>query len=151
VEEQAATRLDAPAPEAAAPQPDGIDLPAAWDAARDFARAARGFVSALAGLARSELHLARASWPWVFALLVLLVGLALSLWISLIALAGWSLYVATGSVGWALAALVGLHLVLLIAARLILRRTARNMTLPATRAEIGSLLQQRPVDTREPR
>jgi hypothetical protein len=150
VEEQATTRLDAAAAEPVASPPDGIDLPAVWAAARDFARAARGFAGALAGLARSELHLARASWPWVFALLVLLVGLALSLWISLIALAGWSLYVATGSVGWALVALVGLHIVLLVAARLILRTTARNMTLPATRAEIGSLL-QRPVDTREPR
>ncbi len=119
-----------------------LDLVATWDAVRTLLGAARDFVTALLGLARSELHLARVSWPLVFALVVLLVGLSLSLWISLIACIGWSLYVATGSVGWALTALVGVHLVLLVIARFTLRRTARNMTLPATRAEVRGLMER---------
>lgn len=121
---------------------DRLDFVAAWDAVRVLLDAVREFAVTLLGLARSELRLARVSWPLVMALLVMLVGLSLSLWISLIALIGWALYVATGSIGWALAALVGVHLLLLVATRLTLKRTARNMTLPATRAEVRGLLER---------
>ncbi|RAP57090.1 hypothetical protein [Oleiagrimonas sp. MCCC 1A03011] len=118
---------------------DRLDIPAAWEAARTLFDATREFAVALFALARSELRLARVSWPLVFALVVVLVGLSLSLWASLIALIGWGLYLLTHSVGLALAALVGVHIVLLVVARLLLRRTARNMTMPATRAEMRDL------------
>ena len=119
-----------------------LDLAATWDAVRVLLDAVREFAVSLYWLARSELRLARVSWPLVFTLLVVLVGLGLSLWISLIALLGWGLYVATGAVGWALVALVGLHLGLLVAARIMLRHTARNMTLTATRAEVRGMLER---------
>ncbi|MDN5924792.1 MAG: hypothetical protein L0H70_07320, partial [Xanthomonadales bacterium] len=38
---------------------------AAWDAARALLMAVRGLLVALTDLARSELHLAKASVPWV--------------------------------------------------------------------------------------
>lgn len=147
-EESVQATEDQPAPESApesgasAGAEDHLDLAAAWDALRVLAESVRGFVAALLGLVRSELHLARVSWPLVFALLVLLVGLSLSLWVSLIALVGWMLFVATDSVGWALATLVGVHLALIVSARIMLQRTARKMTLPATRAEVRGLLER---------
>ena len=113
---------------------------AIWDAMRVLARAVHGFLLALAGLARSEWRLARASWSLVFSLTIVLVGISLSLWASLIALIGWGLFVATGSVGWALTALVGVHLVLLLVARLALKRSSRNLTMPETRRELNTLL-----------
>lgn len=128
--------------------PHGVDLPAAWDAARELLRAARDCVAAFAGLARSELVLARASWPWVVGLMVVMTGAALSLWLCLTTLLGWAFYKLTGGIGWALAALAATHLVAIVIARLLLRRVARNMTLPATRAEFGELM-QRATATRE--
>jgi hypothetical protein len=115
---------------------EGPDIAATWEAVRALLEAVYEFVTGLFALTRSELRLARVSWPLVFALLVSLVGLSLSLWASLIALTGWGLYMLTASVGLALAALVLLHLVLLVGVRMLLRRTSRHMTLPATRAEI---------------
>ncbi len=124
------------------PETGGLaaDALAVWDATRALADSVHGFARALLGLAQSEWRLARASWPLLVAVSIILVGLSLSLWASLIALLGWGLYVATGAVGWALAALVGVHLVLLLLARWLLRRTARNMTMPATRAELQDLV-----------
>lgn len=116
------------------------DAVAVWDALNAFAQSARGFTIALLGLARSEWKLAKASLPFAFALTVVLVGLSLSLWASLIALAGWVLYVLTDSVGWALAALVGLHGVLILGVRWIHKLTCRNMTMPATRGELQGLV-----------
>lgn len=123
---------------------DGLlaEAGAIWDAVRALAVAVRGFAAALLGLARSEVRLARASWPLVFATTIVLVGLSLSLWASLIALVGWAFFVLTGSVGWALAALVGLHVVLLVATRWVLRRGVHNMSMPATREELASLLER---------
>lgn len=115
------------------------DAVAVWDALNAFAQSARGFVIALLGLARSEWKLAKASLPFVFAFTVVLVGLSLSLWASLIALAAWGLYVLTSSVGWALAALAGLHVVLLFIVRWLLKRASHNMTMPATRSELHGL------------
>ncbi|MGB8636411.1 MAG: hypothetical protein WCD36_14195 [Rhodanobacteraceae bacterium] len=113
---------------------------AIWDAIRVLARAVHGFALALAGLARSEWRLARASWPLVVALAIVLVGIGLSLWASLVALIGWGFFVATASVGWALTALVGVHLVLLLVVRLALRRSSRNLTMPETRRELHGLV-----------
>lgn len=116
------------------------DAVAVWDALNAFARSARGFVMALLGLARSEWNLAKASLPVVFALTIVLVGLSLSLWASLITLAGWALFLLTDSVGWALAALVGLHVVLLVLGRWLLRRAFKNTTMPTTRSELRGLV-----------
>lgn len=116
------------------------DAVAVWDALNAFAQSARGFAIALLGLAGSEWKLAKASLPIAFALTVVLVGLSLSLWASLIALAAWGLYVLTSSVGWALAALAGLHVLLLLVVRWLLKRASHNMTMPATRSELHGLV-----------
>lgn len=113
---------------------------AAWDAARALLLAARGFVVALAGLARSEWNVARASLPWVITFSIVLVGLVLSLWLSLIALVAWALYIATGSVGWALSGLALLHVLGVLVATWALKRASRALTMPATRAEVHGLL-----------
>lgn len=126
---------------------------AAWDAARALLVAARGFVLALAGLARSELTVARASVPWIIAFSIILVGLALSLWLSLVALAAWALYIATGSIGWALAALALLHVLGLFVTAWALKRSSRALTMPATRAQVQGLLARargRPAAERTP-
>lgn len=113
---------------------------AAWDAARALLAAARGFIVALIGLARSEWDLARASIPWVIAYAIVMVGLALSLWMSVVALTAWVLFVFTGSLGLALLGLVVLHLLGLTAVVWALKRNSRRLTMPATRAEVQGLL-----------
>ncbi len=116
------------------------DAVAVWDALNAFAQSVRGFVMALLGLARSEWKLAKASLPVFFVITIVLVGLTLSLWGSLITLAGWGFFLLTGSVGWALAALVALHVVFLVLGRALLRRTFKNMTMAATRSELHGLV-----------
>lgn len=132
--------------DSAAPGPSATDdsltadAVAVWDAFNAFAHSARGFVVALLGLARSEWKLAKASLPVVFTTVIVLVGLSLSLWASLIVLVGWGLFLLTGSVGWALTALVGLHVVLLVIGSWLLKRASHNMTMPATRSELHGLV-----------
>lgn len=145
--ERAAADGPAEEPEAAErdstadPANDAIErVLAAWDAMRALLLAARGFAVALAGLARSEWALARASVPWVIGLGIVLVGLALSLWLTLIAVVAWALYLATGSVGWALAGLVALHVMGVTVAAWALRRGSRLLTMPETRAQVHDLL-----------
>lgn len=116
------------------------ELAVLWNAALALTNALRGFCTAILGLARSEWQLARASLPLLLGTAVLLVGLALSLWASVVALAGWGLYVATGSVAWALTALLGLQLALTLLALWWLRRICHNMSMPATRQELTALL-----------
>lgn len=123
-----------------ASDPEGLDASRAWHAARDFVRATGDLVLALGALLRSELSLARAAWPRMLGLLAVLAGLGLTLWLSVVALATWGLYVLTGSVGWALVALIVAHVILLCLARIGLKRTARHMSLPETRSEVRELL-----------
>ncbi|HET6631396.1 MAG TPA: hypothetical protein VFG73_01650 [Rhodanobacteraceae bacterium] len=114
-------------------------ITAAWAALRELWSAVEGVFHALFGLAGSEWKLAKAALPWVVVLGVLLGALALTLWLTLVALLGWGLYVGIGSLGWTLAAVVGVHLVVMGLAALVLRRTARMLTMPATRTELHDL------------
>lgn len=122
--------------------------PAAWERALDAARtlldAVREFFGALAALIASELRLARATLPLFLAGCVLLLALALSAWMSLVALLGYAFFALTGSAGAALLLLTASHALLLALCIDLLRRGLRLLTLPGTRAELGALLRAPP-------
>lgn len=120
--------------------PEGLDAERAWHAVVDFVRATGDLVLAMGGLLRSELSLAHAAWPRMLELVVVLVGLGLSLWLSTLALVAWGLYALTGSIGWALLALIVVQVIALWVARIALKRTAHHMSLPETRSEVRELL-----------
>lgn len=111
-------------------------LPAA--AARLFA-SMRAAVGALAALVLAEARITGASIARVLLACVALVALAVSLWGCVVVLVGWALATALHSPGAALLILVVLHLLLLGATALLLRRTLRDASFPHSRAEFGAM------------
>lgn len=107
-------------------------------AARLFA-ASRLLAVSLAGLLAAEARLLKASAGVVFLAGIALVAVAVSLWACVVALIGWGLAAATGSVGIALALLVVLHLILVVALWLAIKRGIRQASFPQTRSEFGAL------------
>ncbi|MGH8233383.1 MAG: hypothetical protein ACREPU_04215 [Rhodanobacteraceae bacterium] len=106
--------------------------------ARLFA-ASRRLVVALAALLAAEARVLKASIALVFLASVALVAFAVSLWACVVALIGWGLTVATGSVGIALAILVVLHLILVIALWFAIKRAIHHAGFPRARAEFAAL------------
>ncbi len=101
--------------------------------------ALRRMATALAALFAAEARVLQASIATVFLGSVALVAFAVSLWACVVALIGWSLAVATHSVGIALAILVVLHLVLVIAIWFAIKRAIHYASFPATRTELHAL------------
>lgn len=128
---------DAAAPDAA----PGVDTSfgAVFAAGAGLVEALRRSAATLAALCVAEARLLRASVGVVIVGALALVAVAVSLWACVVALLGWALAVATGSIGIALAILVALHAALAVALWLVLARTLRAASFPATRAELAAL------------
>jgi hypothetical protein len=101
--------------------------------------ALRRTLAALAALFAAEARVLRASVAVVFLGSIALVAFAVSLWACVVALGGWALTLATHSVGIALAILVALHLGLVVALWLLIKRAIRNAGFPGTRSELRAL------------
>lgn len=101
----------------------------------DLFAALRRLAAGLFELVAAEARILRASVGVVVLGGVALVAFAVSLWICVVALIGWALTLATGSVGIALALLVALHLVLLGGAWFAIRYVVRRASFPESRAE----------------
>lgn len=101
--------------------------------------ALRRVATSLAALLVAEAQVLRASVALVFLASVALVALAVSLWACVVALIGWMLTLATHSVGVALAVLVALHLILVVAVWLMIKRALKQASFPATRHELRAL------------
>lgn len=108
-------------------------------AGAELLRALRRVATALAALLASEARVLRASVAVVFLGSVALVAFSVSLWACTVALIGWALVLATGSIGVALAILVALHLVLVVAIWLAIKRAIHHASFPATRTELRAL------------
>lgn len=111
-------------------------LPAAGG--RVFAASWRVAVAVVALLA-AEARLFKQHVGLAFLGGVALIALAVALWGCVVALIGWAFRVATGSTGIALALLVALHLVLIAACWLSIKRGIHQATFPKTRAELAAL------------
>lgn len=131
----------AAAPGAAAGAAPGVtaQLGATLAAGVDLFAALRRVALALAGLLAAEAQVLRASVGLVMGGAIALVAFAVSLWACIVALCGWALYAATGSVGIALCILIALHAVLLGGGGWWLRRVLRRASFPGTRAELRAL------------
>lgn len=104
-----------------------------------LATATRKSASALLALMHAEAHLLRTSTTLVLLGGIALIAFAVSLWACLVALAGWTLTLALHSLGGALAVLVGVHLLLVVATALFIRRVLRQATFPHSREELSAL------------
>lgn len=108
-------------------------------AGAELLQALRRVATALLALLASEARVLRASVAMVFLGSVALVAFSVSLWACAVALIGWGLVLATGSIGIALALLVLLHLMLVVAIWLAIKRAIRQAGFPGTRTELRAL------------
>jgi uncharacterized membrane protein YqjE len=93
----------------------------------------------LAALLVAEARVFKASIGVVFLASIALVAFAVSLWFCVVALIGWGLTLATGSVGIALVILVVLHLVLVVALWLLIKRAIHHASFPRVRSEFDAM------------
>lgn len=114
-------------------------LGAVLDAGVGLFTSLRRVAVSLLVLCAAEARVLRASIALVFLASVALVAFAVSLWACVVALLGWALTLATHSIGIALAVLVALHLVLVAAIWLVIRRAVRRAGFPLLRGELRAL------------
>jgi hypothetical protein len=95
--------------------------------------------TALAALLVAEARVTRASIALAFLGGVALIACAVSLWVCVVVLVGWGLSLATHSFGAALGILVLLHLLLVVALWLLLKRVLRQAALPVLRKELRAV------------
>lgn len=126
------------APDAAREAADN-QLGAMLAAGKDLLDALRRLATGLVGLLAAEARILRASVSMVFLGAVALVAVAVSLWACVVALIGWALAIATGSIGLALLLLVVLHLVLMGLLWLAIKRAIHRASFPHSRAELKAL------------
>ncbi|KAG9546826.1 hypothetical protein KCV01_g24215, partial [Aureobasidium melanogenum] len=93
-------------------------------------------------LAMAEVGLARSGIVMMLFMGLAAIVFAVALGFTLLALAGWGLAQWFGSWAWALTALAGIQLILLVLSILVFRRGMHWLTLPATRAELALLAKE---------
>lgn len=134
--------VDEPVPGADSPKVAGMKMPAWFDDVRKLGLGLKSLFSAQLRLIVAELGLARSGITLMLFMGLAAIVFAVALGFTLLALAGWGLAQWFGSWAWALTALAGLQLVLLVVAILVFRRAMHWLTLPASRAELASLARE---------
>jgi uncharacterized membrane protein len=117
-------------------------MPAWFDDVRRLGVGLKSLFGAQLRLAAAELGLARSGVTVMLFMGLAAIVFAVALGFTLLALAGWGLAQWFGSWAWALTALAGLQLILLVVAILVFRRAMHWLTLPASRAELASLARE---------
>ncbi|QDE37823.1 ABC transporter ATP-binding protein [Luteibacter pinisoli] len=134
---------ETPAPGDAAPAGGASFAMPAWvDDLRRLGRGLKHLFSAQLALAAAEIGLARSGIVMMLFMGLAAITFAVALGFTLLALAGWGLAQWFGSWAWALAALAGIQMILLVLSILVFRRGMHWLTLPATRAELATLAKQ---------
>ncbi|MET0936647.1 MAG: ABC transporter ATP-binding protein [Luteibacter sp.] len=133
---------DEPVPGAEAPAGSKFTLPAWIDDVRHLGEGLKRLFGAQLRLIGAELGLARSGITMMLFMGLAAIVFAVALGFTLLALAGWGLAQWFGSWAWALTALAGLQLVLLVLAILVFRRGMHWLTLPASRAELASIAKE---------
>lgn len=134
--------VDEPVPGAEAPKVAGVSIPAWFDDVRKLGAGLKSLFGAQLRLVSAELGLARSGISMMLFMGLAAIVFAVALGFTLLALAGWGLAQWFGSWAWALTALAGVQLALLILAILVFRRAMHWLTLPASRAELASLARE---------
>jgi uncharacterized membrane protein YqjE len=130
---------DEPTPDAGEAQPAA---PSWLDDVRRLGLGLKELFAAQLKLLSAELGLARSGIVMMLFMGLAAITFAVALGFTLLALAGWGLAQWFGSWAWALTALAGLQLVLLVGAILAFRRGMHWLTLPATRSEFTALARE---------
>lgn len=133
---------DNPAPGGEAPKGPSFAMPPWVDDLRRLGKGLKHLFGAQLALAAAEVGLARGGIVMMLFMGLAAITFAVGLGFTLLALAGWGLAQWFGSWAWALAALAGLQVILLLLAILVFRHGMRWLTLPATRAELATLAKQ---------
>ena len=118
------------------------EAPSWLDDLRSLGAGIKELFAAQLSLISAEVGLARSGFVLMLFMGLAAIVFAVALGFTLLALAGWGLAQWFGSWAWALTALAGLQLVLLIAAILAFRRAMHWLTLPGTRAEFASIARE---------
>ncbi|MET0504589.1 MAG: ABC transporter ATP-binding protein [Luteibacter sp.] len=117
-------------------------MPGWIDDIRHLGIGLKNLFSAQLALAGAEFGLAKSGIVMMLFMGLAAIVFAVALGLTLLALAGWGLAQWFGSWAWALTALAGLQLVLLIVAILVFRRAMHWLSLPGTRSELASLAKE---------
>lgn len=134
--------MDNPAPGDEAPKGPSFSMPPWIDDLRRLGKGLKHLFGAQLSLAAAEIGLARSGIVMMLFMGLAAITFAVGLGFTLLALAGWGLAQWFGSWAWALAALAGIQVILLLLAILVFRHGMRWLTLPATRAELATLAKQ---------
>jgi uncharacterized membrane protein YqjE len=134
--------VNEPAADNAGPARPSLTMPAWIDDLRRLGSGLKSLFAAQFALAGAELGLARAGIVMMLFMGLAAIVFAVALGLTLLALAGWGLAQWFGSWAWALTALAGLQLVLLVAAILVFKRCMHWISLPGTRNELASLARE---------
>lgn len=134
--------MDGPAPGDEAPASPRFAMPPWADDIRRLGVGLKNLFSAQIALAGAEFGLARSGIVMMLFMGLAAIVFAVALGLTLLALAGWGLAQWFGSWAWALTALAGLQLVLLIVAILVFRRAMHWLSLPGTRNELALLAKE---------
>jgi uncharacterized membrane protein YqjE len=134
--------VDEPVPGVEAPKASGVKMPVWFDDIRKLGAGLKTLFGAQLRLILAELSLARSGITMMLFMGLAAIVFAVALGLTLLALAGWGLAQWFGSWAWALAALAGLQLILLVLAILVFRRGMHWLTLPASRAELATLARE---------
>jgi hypothetical protein len=114
-------------------------LHALYAAGSGLILAVRRFFVTLKDLVRAEGRVLWTGIPLLFIGFVALIALAVSLWGCTVALIGWALMVATGSLGLALGLLVCGHVLLIAGVWFALKRGVYQVSFPQARAELRAM------------
>jgi hypothetical protein len=101
--------------------------------------ALRRLLLALRALVAAEADVLRAGIPLAFIASVALVAFSVSLWACVVALVGWLLVVASGSIGIALGVLVAFHALLVCGIWYGIKYVVRQLSFPHARGELRRL------------
>jgi uncharacterized membrane protein YqjE len=134
--------VNEPAPDREGAARPSLSMPAWFDDVRRLGAGLKSLFAAQFALAGAELGLARAGIVMMMFMGLAAIVFAVALGLTLLALAGWGLAQWFGSWAWALTALAGLQLVLLVAAILVFRRCMHWISLPGTRNELAILAKE---------
>lgn len=119
-----------------------LTMPAWIDDVRRLGVGLKNLFGAQLKLALAEIGLARSGIVMMLFMGLAAIVFAVALGFTLLALAGWGLAQWFGSWAWALTALAGIQLILLVLSILVFRRGMHWLTLPATRAEFALLAKE---------
>ena len=117
------------------PEPSELEALITWG------QGLAAMLAALSRLAGAELRLALGDLKRLLAIGVLVIPVSVFAWLGLSVLIGWWCYVGSGSVSLGLAGFIAMQVLVILVARMMLRRFTASIALSHTRAQWHALMQ----------